>query len=184
MNRSGRFLFFSITAPISLAASAGVPPGPPALEIAGTVDTNVVNTVGTELVNTISFDRFSGADFGPVQMTSISVSFFQPVNLRAITTSVAPTLAGETCNVSTRAGQVGSLAPLGLSVMSNGQAATVSRNYEIPLGTVETVQWDASATGGGCLVSISVAGESIVPPAEADLAPAAKTEPQVRIEYR
>ena len=193
----------------AIAKPPGVPPGPPAVEIEGvvdtnvvntvdanvintvdtnvsntvdtnvlnTVDTNVLNTVNTNVVNTIASDALVGVDAlilnGPGGRIITAPGVTQ---LRAISTSIASNVAGEICNVSVvlRLGD-GDDRELGLSVMSNGQAQTVSRNYETPIAPAGTLIWEIEGNAtGGCWVSLSVVAETLDEPDAARLSGSAQ----------
>jgi hypothetical protein len=158
----------------AIAQTTGVPPGPPAVEIAGTVDTNVVNTVDanvvntvdTNVVNTISAESLAGVDFWSSLPTGSSVIVVGTAGnkLRGMTTSIASVAPGEICVVSVSVRQSdGDEEELGFSVMSNGQAQSVSRNYEIPitLTASSSLEWeiDGNATQG-CWLSLSMTAET------------------------
>ena len=153
----------------------------PDVNVVTTVDSNVVNTPDVNVVNEISVSNLVGADLGPFQTPGVNVFFVDVVRLRAISTSIAPATAGDLCNVVVGGSLLGDPAsqPLGLSVMSNGEAATVSRNYETPI-TLNQLNFDISSSGDLCWISFSVVAESI-PEA---LGAAAETEPRVHIEVR
>ena len=145
--------------------------GPPAVEIGGTVDTNVVNTVDTNVVNTvdanvvnsISADGLIGRDFSGEGFRNITFLFSDPVELRAISASIASAVAGEICNISASIDNatIVTLQKIGFSAMSNGQAVAISRNYEIPIGPVTTVNFDINGNGSpNCWTSVSVVAEA------------------------
>lgn len=177
----------------AMATPPGVPPGPPAVEIAGTVDANVVNTVDANVVNTVDANvvntvetnvantvdanvvntlpagLLEGIDLAPSAVNNATVFFFDPVSVHAISTSIAPEIPGEICNVSVgiKSDSTADLEPIGLSVMSNGQAANVARNYDIPLESLVEVNFDISGNATTCRLSLSVSFISLAPPAAA-----------------
>ena len=158
-------------------AMAG-PPGPPPVEVEGTVDANVVNTVDANVVNTVdtrvtntvdanlvttvSSEGLVGLDFGPGVAVNIIASLGGPKRLLSISTGIAPDVPGEFCSFSVKAG-VGdqtTITPIGFSGMSNGQAANVSRNYTVPVAPVNFIEWEIrSSEGGDCWVSLSFVTE-------------------------
>jgi hypothetical protein len=157
------------------SSAMAVPPGPPPVEIAGpvdtnvlntvdanvvnTVDTNVLNTVDANLVTTISSDGLVGLDLSPIIAANVTAVLGSPRRLISISTSIAPDVAGDICNFSVRAGVGDSTAidVIGLSAMSNGQAATVSRNYDIPIDPVDSIEWEITGTSDACWISLSFA---------------------------
>ena len=183
----------SLLAASSLMANPeGVPPGPPAVEIAGTVDTNVVNTVDTNvintvnanLVNTISGETLNGVRFGPSRARGVGIFFLNPAKLHAMSVSIASASPGEICNVVVLMGSEPgdtSLQPTGLSVLSNGQANTVSATYGIPIAPVSILNFEVDGTvDGACDLSLSLSYEDVE--VEADFARLAAGEQRVRIE--
>ena len=209
------FVALSLFAASSLMAKPeGVPPGPPAVEIAGTVDTNVVNTVdanvvntvdtsvvntvdtnvvnttdsnvintvNANLVNTVSGETLNGVSLGPATIGGAGVIFLNPAKLHAMSVSVASVNPGEICNVFVEMGsEPGDTTPepIGLSVLSNGQADTVSATYEIPIAPVFSLNYRVDGT---CTVSFSLSYEEQA--GESDFARLAEGEPRVRIELR
>ena len=127
------------------------------------VDTNVINTVDTNVVTTLSADQLNGVGFFG-QATDVYVVFYYPVLVHAVSTSTAPVNAGDVCNISAGMKSYVSATdykPIGLSAMSNGQAATASQTYEIPIEGVEEMHFGVSATGGSCYVSLSLSYSEI-----------------------
>jgi hypothetical protein len=193
----------------AIAQPAGVPPGPPAVEIEGTVDTNVVNTVDSNVVNTvdtnvvntvdtnvlntvdtnvanvIDADSLAGLDFSSSISPGASIIILGTSGdlLRGMSASIASVAAGEICSMSLSVFQSdGDREELGFSVMSNGQAQTVSRNYEIPIALTGVLEWDIDGNAtGGCWVTLSLTTETASEPAAARLLGGA--EP-MRIEVR
>jgi hypothetical protein len=166
-----KFVFISLFAVSSVMAQPdGVPPGPPAVEIIGTVDANVVNTVDANVVNTVnanlvtttSSDGLVGLDFGPGIAVNIIAALGGQRRLLSISTGIAPDVPGEFCSFSVKAG-VGdqtTITHIGFSGMSNGQAANVSRNYTVPIAPVNFIEWEiTSSEGGPCWVSLSFVTE-------------------------
>jgi hypothetical protein len=119
--------------------------------------------VDTYVVNTIPTDNLQGIDFFAVLPPSgtITVSSGSAYRLHAISTSVAPDTPGTICNVSVSVVDGAGLdEPIGLSVMSNGEAATVSQTYDTPIGPLNALLWEVTfATATNCNVSLSLLGE-------------------------
>jgi hypothetical protein len=175
------------------APAMAVPPGPPPVEVAGTVDANVVNTVDTSvtnivdanLVTTVLSDGLVGVDFGPSVASAVTAFLADPKRLLSISTGIAPDVPGEFCSFSVKAGvgDTTTITPIGFSAMSNGEAANVSRNYTVPIEPVEIIQWEiSSSSGGSCWISLSFVTE----PSESFSASAraAAAESPVRLEIR
>ncbi len=194
----------------AIAQPPGVPPGPPAVEIAGTVDANVVNTVDTNVVNTVDAnvvntveanvgntvdtyvvntiptDNIQGVDFLAVLPPggTITVLSVDPLVLHAISTSIAPDTPGTTCNVSVSVIDGVELdEPIGLSALSNGQAANVSHTYDTPIGPLTTLVWDIAGSAASCSVSLSLLGEMTGVPSAAAARRSGGDQP-IRIEVR
>ena len=178
MNNQLKFACLALfAASAAIAQPDGVPPGPPAVEISGTVDanvvntvdanvvnsvdTNVLNTVDANVVNTIAAGNLLGIDFlgGIATGGTIIVASAEPFKLRAISTGIAPDVAGERCNATVSLG--GELdESIGFSVMSNGQASNLTRNYEIPIEPVTSLVWEIRGDASFCRISLSVSGET------------------------
>ena len=193
MNIPSRLVCISFFAAFpAVAQTGGVPPGPPAVEIAGPVDTNVLNTVDTNVLNTVDAnlvtttlsDGLVGLDFGPGMAANIIAVLGGQRRLLSISTGIAPDVPGEFCSFSVKAG-VGdqtTVTHIGFSGMSNGQAANVSRNYTVPIAPVHLIEWEiTSSAGGPCWLSVSFVTE----PAEAaDSARLAGAQSPVQLEVR
>jgi hypothetical protein len=201
----------------AIAQPPGVPPGPPAVEIEGIVDTNVVNTVDTNVVNTVDTNVVNAVDANVVNTVDTNVlntvdtnvvnsidadalaglEFSSPLplgasliivgtddeQLRGVSASIASEAAGEICSISLSVFQSdGDREELGFSVMSNGQAQTVSRNYEIPIALTGNMQWEVGGNAtASCWVSLTMTFETPSEPEAARLLGGA--EP-MRIEVR
>jgi hypothetical protein len=183
------------------APAMAVPPGPPPVEVAGTVDANVVNTVDANVVNTVDTsvtnivdanlvttvlsDGLVGLDFGPGVAINVQAFLGSPRRLLSISTGIAPDVPGEFCSFSVKAGvgDTTTITPIGFSAMSNGEVANVSRNYTVPIEPVEIIEWEiSSSSGGSCWISLSFVTE----PSESFSASAraAAAESPVRLEIR
>lgn len=162
----------------AVSSAMAVPPGPPPVEVAGTVDANVVNTVDANVVNTvgtnvlntvdanlvttISSEGLVGLDFGPGIASNVAAFLGGPRRLLSISTSIAPDVPGDYCTFSLRAGvgDTTTITHIGFGAMSNGQVANVSRNYDIPIDPVDILEWKiTSSSGGDCWVSLSFVTE-------------------------
>ncbi len=180
MKGSFRLLLLSVIAVPFTHAYAASHQGPPEITVAGVVDTNVVNTVNTKVVNTISAAQLEGINFnaGVSSGGTISLIRSEPFKLRSISTSIAPDIAGELCTINVSIGE-GDPTPLGLGTMSNGQASTVSRNYDVPIEPVSIIVWRVQGNAAFCNVSLAVAGEVTGAP---ETLQQRSAEPSMRIE--
>ena len=191
MSRFTKFALLTLAAFFALGFSitANAAPPTPDVNVVNTPDVIVANTVDTRVVNTIAAgDLTEGIDFvGGVSGAggTLQLLFADAVNVRAISTSLAPDVPGESCSVTVdvldSAAAPDDWKDIGLSLMSNGQASTVSRNYEIPLEDVYRLRWSFYGGPGICNIVVSVAAE---PFDDSGAAEAFRSEPAARIEIR
>jgi hypothetical protein len=155
----------------------------PDVNVVNTVDTNVVNTVDTNVVNTISAANLRGVDFAGALPAggTIIVSSVEPFKLRSISTGIAPDVLGERCIASVSVIVEGSDESIGFSVMSNGQASNITRNYEIPFGPITSLMWDILGNASLCHISLSLSGEI---DSQSETAQALGADHPMRIETR
>lgn len=185
-----RLLCISVVAVPFTQAYADEHKGPPDVTVSGivqaevvnTVDTSVVNTVDTRVVNTISAAQLEGTNFngGVTSGGSIILVRAVPFKLRAISTSIAPDVAGDRCTVSVSIGE-GEGTPIGFSLMSMGEAGNLSQHYDMPIDAVSIIQWDVGGDAAFCNVTLAVSGEV---DAEVATLQQRSTEPSVRVEVR
>ncbi len=152
MKGSLRLLLMSVVALPFTYAQAVTNQGPPDITVSGVVDANVINTISASQLEGSSFD--AGVSSGG----SITLVRAIPFKLRSISTSIAPDVAGELCTVTVSIGEDEGT-PIGLALMSNGQASTVSRNYSVPIDSVSIIQWKVRGDAAFCRVTLAVAGE-------------------------
>lgn len=166
------------------ACALAAPPVPD-VNVVNTPDVNVANTPDVRVINTLSVADFSGARFGPGLVQNVIVFFPGPVHLRAVSVSVAPEFSGDVCNVNVSANppeSSGAFTDLGLSAMSNGEAVTTSRNYEVPI-EIQQIEFDVTEIGGNCWLSLSLVADPLdETSAAAESLQAAESGDQVRIE--
>ena len=174
----------ALTSALLPAAILAAPPVAD-VNVVNTPDVNVVNTPDVKVVNSASVTDLIGIDFGPISAQNVVLGFSGPVELKAITASVVPEIGGDLCNlnVGAKSPEAVDFTPLGLSVMSNGEAATATRNYNVPVVGIQQIEFNESAQQGNCLVSFSVLAELLPEaPAAAESLQRAGSDGQVRIE--
>jgi hypothetical protein len=173
-----RLIHSSIAATAALVICGNAFAAPPTAEV------KVVNTPDVNVVNTIAAGNLLGIDFvgGIVTGGTIFFTSAVPFNLRSISTSIAPDVAGDLCTASASIVVEGDTQPIGFSVMSNGQASNISRNYEIPIGPITNLQWDIIGDASSyCRVTLSISGET---DGQSETARALGADHPMRIEVR